>query len=226
MKLSVIVPVYNERETVLEVIRRVREVDLDKQIIVVDDCSTDGTRELLEGLHQSDADVVLHPRNLGKGRSVRTGIERARGEWTVVQDADLEYDPQDLLKLLAASDREQTDAVFGSRFLTPGGPRGPWLHSFGRNRINDLFRLLYGGGLTDVATCYKMVRTEVLQSLGLRCASFDMDFEIAAKLRKRGHGIIETPIRYFPRTIAQGKKLRWYDGFSVAWCLIKFRFVE
>ncbi|MFQ6099590.1 MAG: glycosyltransferase family 2 protein [Armatimonadota bacterium] len=226
MKLSVIVPVYNERNTVLEVLERVQAVPVEKEIIVVDNCSTDGTRELLQGIQEDNVEVILQPRNLLKGTSVRTGIRRARGEWTIVQDADLEYDPHDHVRLLQAAQTQQADAVLGSRFAHPAADRGPRIHAFGRNRLNDLFRLLYGGRLTDVATCYKLVRTSVLKSLTLRCCGFDLDYEIPAKLLKAGYKVIEVPIGYKPRTVAEGKKLRWRDGFRAVWCLIKFRFID
>ena len=226
MMLSVIVPVYNEKDTILEILRRVRAVDIDKEIIIVDNCSTDGTREILQGLNEEGVNVVLQPRNMFKGTSVRTGIEHARGDFTIVQDADLEYEPQDYHTLLATAAAEQADAVFGTRFAGEEAASGPALHSFGRNRLNDLFRLLYGSRLTDVATCYKLVRTPVLKSLKLRSASFDLDYEIAAKLAKCGARMVEAPIHYSPRTAAEGKKLRWSDGFAAAWCLLKYRFVD
>jgi len=226
MTLSVIMPAYNEKDTILEILRRVQAVEIDKQIIIVDNCSTDGTREILQGLDAENITVVLQPRNMFKGTSVRTGIEQASGDFTIVQDADLEYDPQDYRQLLATAAAERADAVFGTRFAGTEAASGPALHSFGRNRLNDLFRLLYGSRLTDVATCYKLVRTELLKSLKLRSASFDLDYEIAAKLAKRGARMVEAPIHYSPRTAAQGKKLRWSDGFAAAWCLVKYRFVD
>ncbi len=226
MTLSVIMPVYNEKDTILEILRRVQEVEIDKDIIIVDNCSTDGTREILQALEAENVTVVLQPRNMFKGTSVRTGIERASGDFTVVQDADLEYDPQDYHKLLATAEAEEADAVFGTRFAGAEAAAGPALHSFGRNRLNDLFRLLYRSKLTDVATCYKLVRTPVLKSLTLRGASFDLDYEIAAKLAKHGARMAEVPIKYTPRTAEEGKKLRWSDGFSAVWCLLKYRFVN
>ncbi|MGD8238001.1 MAG: glycosyltransferase family 2 protein [Armatimonadota bacterium] len=226
MTLSVIVPVYNERDTILEILERVQAVEIDKEIVIVDNCSTDGTREILQELDAENVTVVLQPRNMLKGTSVRTGIERARGDFTIVQDADLEYDPQDYHTLLATAEAQQADAVFGTRFAGADAASGPALHSFGRNRLNDLFRVLYGSRLTDVATCYKLVRTPLLKTLTLHSASFDLDYEIAAKLAKCGARTVETPIRYSPRTAAEGKKLRWSDGFAAAWCLLKYRFVD
>ena len=226
MTLSVIMPVYNERDTILEILRRVQAVEVEKQIIIVDNCSTDGTREVLQQIHEENVTVVLQPRNMLKGTSVRKGIELACGDFTIVQDADLEYDPQDYHKLLAAAAAEGADAALGTRFADAAAAGGPVLHCFGRNRLNDLFRLLYGSRLTDVATCYKLIRTELLKSLKLRSVSFDLDYEIAAKLAKRRIRTVEVPIRYKPRTTAQGKKLRWSDGFAAAWCLMKYRFVD
>lgn len=226
MTLSVIMPVYNEKDTIVEILRRVQAVEIEQEIIIVDNCSTDGTREVLQELQAENVEVVLQPRNMLKGTSVRAGIDRARGDFTIVQDADLEYDPQDYHKLLAAAHAEAADAVIGTRFGGTDAATGPAIHSFGRNRLNDLFRLLYGSQLTDVASCYKLVRTPLLKGLKLRCSSFDLDYEMAAKLAKRGARVVEVPIHYSPRTVAEGKKLRWSDGFAAAWCLLKYRFVD
>ena len=227
MKLSVIIPVYNEIATIAEVLRQVEALQVDKEIIIIDNCSTDGTREFLQGLPPERAHVILQPANYNKGTSVRTGLKLAQGEYTVIQDADLEYDPQDILRLLEAVQREQTDAAFGARFTGVAGEgHGPGLHSFGRSRLNDVFRWLYRRNLRDVATCYKLVRTALLQRLTLRSSGFDLDYELAAKLVKAGARIIEVPISYRPRTAAEGKKLSWRDGWPVLCSLLKYRFVN
>jgi len=212
-------PVYNERETLLEALDRVRAVPIEKEVIVVDNRSTDGTRELLERLSLPDVRVIFQAANMRKGNSVKRGIAAAVGEFLVVQDADLEYDPQDHVPLLAEAEQESVIAVFGSRPLgaEARGERLPsTIFGIGRNWITRYFRLLYGSGLTDIATCYKMMRSEVARSLDLRRDGFDLDFEIACKLvrlaRLNGKRLAEVPIYYAPRTVAEGKKIRWQDG--------------
>jgi len=230
MKLSVIMPVYNERGTVLEVLERVREVPIDKEIIIVDNCSTDGTRELLEKLDVPGVRVVFQAANMQKGNSVKKGIAAAAGEFLVVQDADLEYDPQDHVPMLAEAERDDVVAVLGSRPLgaeVRGAKLPSTMFSVGRNWITGYFRLLYGSRLTDIATCYKMMRTEVARSLDLRRDGFDLDFEIACKLtrlaRLTGKRIAEVPIYYAPRSVAEGKKIRWRDGLSALAAITQFR---
>ena len=254
MKLSVLLPVYNECATLREIVRRVRHVPLDKEIIIVDNASTDGTREvLLEMLasgeavaaenfsdadFSSDADdarrirIAFQSENGGKGKSVRRALELARGEFVIVQDADLEYDPQDYLKLLALAQRKDCCAVFGTRL----GPRSAARRHqprtafyYGRIGLSLVFRVLYGSRLTDVATCYKLIRREVAQSLPLQSNGFDLDFEIAARLarrgRRQGQRILEAPISYAPRTELEGKKIRaFHDGWRAVWALLKYRF--
>ncbi|MBM3472485.1 MAG: glycosyltransferase family 2 protein [Armatimonadetes bacterium] len=230
MKLSVIMPVYNERGTVLEVLGRVREVPIDKQIIIVDNCSTDGTRELLQKLDLPGVRVVFQATNMQKGNSVKKGIAAAEGEYLVVQDADLEYDPQDHVPMLAEAERDDVVAVLGSRPLgaeARGEKLPSTMFSVGRNWITGYFRLLYGSRLTDIATCYKMMRTEVARSLDLRRNGFDLDFEIACKLTRlaglTGKRIAEVPIYYAPRSVAEGKKIRWRDGLSALAAITQFR---
>lgn len=221
VKLSVIMPVYNERGTVCEVLERVRAVPIDKEVIIVDNCSTDGTRELLERLDLPGVEVIFQPRNLQKGNSVKKGIAAACGEFVVVQDADLEYDPQDYTRLLAEAEKKDVLAVFGSRPLGAAarGERLPsTIFSLGRDWVTRYFRVLYGSTLTDIATCYKMMRTEVARRLELRRDGFDLDFEIACKLAlwasRSGQRLVEVPIYYAPRSVAEGKKIRWLDGLT------------
>ena len=230
MKLSVIMPVYNERGTVLEVLDRVREVSIEKEIIIVDNCSTDGTRELLEKLDLPGVRVVFQTANMQKGNSVKKGIAAAAGEFLVVQDADLEYDPHDHVPMLAEAEGDDVVAVLGSRPLgaeARGEKLPSTMFSVGRNWITGYFRLLYGSRLTDIATCYKMMRTEVARSLALQRDGFDLDFEIACKLtrlaRLTGKRIAEVPIYYAPRSVAEGKKIRWRDGLSAVAAITQFR---
>ena len=213
-KLTIVIPVYNEIDTLPAVLDEVRSLRIDKEIIVVDNVSTDGTREFVESLAgEPGVSPVLQKVNYGKGSSVRLGLALARGEYVVVQDADLEYDPHDIITLLAIADSERRDAVFGSRLMT-GQVKVPWHHALGRDALSLLFGLLYCCRLTDVATCYKLMRTDVAQSLLLRTLGFDLDYELPAQLRRRGVDIVEAPIAYHPRTIEQGKKLRWTDGIA------------
>jgi glycosyltransferase involved in cell wall biosynthesis len=244
-KLTIIIPCYNERATIAEIIRRVKELPVDASILVVDNCSTDGTRELLrssctderalvEGRHpepliQGQAilrgdgyQLVLQPRNFSKGTSVRLGLALANSEYVVCQDADLEYEPRDILRLLESAERTGAVALFGSR-LTDRSNLDWNAFQFGRVALTVLFRMLFGTKITDVATCYKLMRTDVVRELGLRSSGFDLDFEIAARLRRRGHAIAELAVEYHPRTTEQGKKIRWRDGLSAAWVLLKTR---
>jgi len=231
--LSVIIPVYNERNTVCTIIDRVREMPIETEIIVVDDKSTDGTREILRELDYPNLQVLFQPRNLHKGNCVKEGIRKASGKYTVIQDADLEYDPQDIPRLLEKVQQPGVLAVFGSRLLgaSEDGRKLPFsTFSVGRNALTAWYRLLYGTNLTDIATCYKMMPTEVLRGLNLRCEGFDIEFELAAKLaklaRQRGEQVVEVPIAYQPRSVAEGKKIRWQDGIRALWALTKLRFTD
>ena len=221
-ELTIIIPVYNEITTLPEIVERVAALPIDKDVIVVDNVSTDGTREWVQTLvGRPGIEVVLQAQNRGKGHSVRTGLARATGRYVVCQDADLEYDPEDLPRLLAAAGGRDL-AVFGSRLLLDAPPV-PWHHALGRDLLNLLFRVLYGGVLTDVATCYKLIPTAVAQSLTLRSNGFDLDYEIVCRLRRAHVAIVEIPVTYRPRTIDEGKKLRWTDGLRALQALLRYR---
>ncbi len=221
-KLTIIVPVYNERNTVLTVLEQLRQLPIDKEIIVVENCSTDGTRELLASYDAPDVRIVLQAKNLGKGTSVKLGFAMAGGEWVIIQDADLEYDPKDILRLLDYAEQTNQAAVFGSRLLT-GNPQGMWAFYVGRVVLNLIFRWLFRARTTDVATCYKLVRTEIAKQLRLRCSGFDLDFELASALRRLGYDIAEVPISYRPRTVAEGKKIRAMDGLKAIATMLRVR---
>ncbi len=221
-KLSIVVPVYNERATVLTVLEQVRRLPVSKEIIAVENCSTDGTRELLANYQAQDVRIVLQAKNLGKGTSVKLGIALAKGEWVIIQDADLEYDPNDILRLLEFAEQTNQVAVFGSRLLT-GNPQGMWAFYIGRVVLNLIFRLLFAARTTDVATCYKLVRADVAKKLRLRCSGFDLDFELASALRRLGYEIAEVPISYRPRTVAEGKKIRAVDGLRAIATMLRVR---
>lgn len=222
-KLTVVVPVYNERATILTVLEKVKALPVSKEIIVIDNQSTDGTRELLETVHDPEIRVVLQSKNLGKGTSVKLGFEMAKGEWVIIQDADLEYEPTDILRLLEFAERTGNKAVFGSRLLT-GNPQGMLAFYIGRVVLNLIFRLLFSARTTDVATCYKLVRTDIAKRLRLKCSGFDLDFELASALRRLGYEIAEVPISYRPRTVAEGKKIRPMDGLKAIATMLRVRF--
>ena len=228
MKLSVIICVYNERETILEVVRRVQEVNLgsgwSKEIIIVDNCSTDGTRDLLKTITDDNVKIVLQPRNFGKGNSIRTAIPLCTGDYTITQDADLEYHPRQYPVLLEKAVRDNLDVVYGSRVLG-----GKHYHHYAANYwgvrfLTWLTNLLYGTCFTDVATNYKLVRTSLLKSLRLTCSGFDLDFELSNKLARATQKIAEAPIDFEPRTYQEGKKIRPRDGLNALWVILRDRF--
>ena len=244
MRLSIIMPVYNEIGTLEEIIRRVRAVDLtlnadgahdlldsplrlEKEIVIVDDGSTDGTREILARLQTeetSDLRIIYHARNGGKGAALRTGFEAASGAFFVVQDADLEYNPKDYVSLLIPILEGRTNVVYGSRFL--GGPRAAMSlsHTLGNKGVTWLTNLLYGTVLTDMETCYKCFRRDVIAGMTLHSQRFEIEAELTAKILKRKYSIFETPISYNGRQFHEGKKLTWRDGFTAIAALIKYRF--
>lgn len=225
--LSILVPTYNEAGTVATVVRRLLTIDLPipREVIVVDDGSLDGTRQALEGLlDEGDAlTIVRHERNRGKGAAIRTGIARARGSIVAIQDADLELDPAQIASLVEPILRGEAVAVFGSRFLRPS-PGVPLLTTVANRVLTALTNLLYGSSLTDVQTCYKVLRTDVARRLDLRADRFDIEPEIAARLLLSGIAIVERPIAFTPRSRATGKKVRWRDGIGAVRMLARHRF--
>jgi glycosyltransferase involved in cell wall biosynthesis len=224
--LSVVMPVYNERATVEEIVERVLAVPLRIELVAVDDASTDGTRELLQQLAQRHGfKLVLQERNRGKGAAVRRGIAETTGEVIVVQDADLEYSPEeypDLLDLIVAG---KADAVFGSRFI---GRHRCFLftHYLANLFLNLVTNVLYNTTMTDMETCFKAIRADILKALPLRSDRFGIEPEITAKLFKRGARVYEVPITYEGRDYADGKKISWRDGFPALWTLVKYRFTD
>ena len=221
MKLSVIIPAYNEIDTIAEVLRRVREVPIDKEIIVTDDCSTDGTREFLR--QQPDIVLVESDTNQGKGKSIRSALGHITGDLVLIQDADLEYDPSDYHSLIKPIIEGKADMVYGSRF-TGGKPKMRTINYIANRVFAAMASLLYGVRVTDEATCYKAFKTEVLKSIELRCNRFEFCPEVTARLLKRGYRYVEVPIWYEARTHAQGKKITWRDGVECIWTLLKYRF--
>ena len=230
-KLSIVIPVYNEVSSVLEVLNTIEKLDIDKEIVIVDDGSTDGTRDILKkyGDSTSTAKVILMEKNGGKGTALREGFKHVTGDYTVVQDADFEYDPNDLVKMFKYALENDADVVYGNRFATKRFYEGmDWKNFLGNNVVLPIMAsVLYGQYIPDEATCYKMFKTEVLKSIPLECKRFEFCPEVTAKARKRGYKIHHIPIQYFPRTTNAGKKLKALeDGLEAIWTLLKYRFHE
>lgn len=224
MKLSVIIPVYNEVKTLATVLQAVRNVPIDKEIIVVDGCSTDGTREILEREAQRGDLVPIFQRfRNGRGGALQEGLAIARGDVVVFQDADLELDPACFPDLLAPIEEGRADVVFGSRFLA-GRPRMSFLQYWGNRAVNAVLNFLWRTNLTDVETCYQMFRRDAVADMAFDRKDMSFTVELAVKMIRRGLRIIEVPISYTPRTKAEGKKLYWGDGFISLWVLFKYRF--
>jgi glycosyltransferase involved in cell wall biosynthesis len=228
MKLSVVVPVFDEHLTIAEIIRRVQAVDLglDKEIVIVDDGSADGTREILQALTIPGLKVVLHERNMGKGAALRTGFVRAEGDVVLIQDADLEYDPREYPRLLEPILDGRADVVYGSRFL--GGPhRVNFFWHYVGNRFLTIFsNMLSNLNLTDMETCYKVFRREVLGKIKIRSSRFGFEPEITMKVAKLKCRVYEVPISYSGRDYSEGKKIGWKDGLAAIFHLVRFRFFD
>jgi glycosyltransferase involved in cell wall biosynthesis len=243
-------PVYNERSTLEEIVQRVRAVDLtvnpagdnpmlpgpirfEREIVIVDDGSTDGSRDILDRWRAdppadppADMQIIYHDRNSGKGAALRTGFQHATGDIFVIQDADLEYDPRDYVKLLEPLLEGRASVIYGSRFM--GGPRAAMslTHTLGNQLLTIATNLLYGVALSDMETCYKCFRREILDGVPLRSRAFEIEPELTAKILKRGHSIFEVPISYNGRGFHEGKKIGWQDGFAAVRTLVRYRFMD
>lgn len=226
-KLSVIICCYNERTTIADVIERTKVVELgpnwNREVLVIDNFSTDGTREILEQLSDPEIRTFFHERNMGKGMSIRTGIANMTGDYMIIQDADSEYDPAEHVKFCRKVDETNAAAIFGSRVLG-GDVKYEYAHAYlGVRFLTTMTNLLFGGNLTDVATATKMVRADVVQSLNLTTTDFNLDFELPDKILLSGHEILEIPISYDPRTYSEGKKITSMDGVRALLTMVKDR---
>ena len=224
MLLTVIILCYNEARTIRDILRLVRQVELDKEIIVVDDHSSDHSYLILQAEAENDEGlrIIRHPRNMGKGACIRTGLQVAHGEIVIIQDADLEYDPQDYYELVRPIVAGRVDVVFGSRFA--GRHTGMYFwNAIGNKTLTFLTNLLFNAWISDMETCYKVMRTDIMRSLDLQSRDFRIEPEIAAKVLRQGHRVFEVPISYFGRTYEEGKKIRKSDGFKAILTLLRFR---
>lgn len=222
--LSVIIPVYNEVKTIKEILEKANLVNIDKEIIVVNDGSTDGTDKVLRNIEFGNLKIIHHATKRGKGAAFLTGLSNAAGEYVIIQDADLEYDPNDYLKMKELLTKENADLALGIRFS--GNNQGLFVHKMGNKLLTTLLNLLFASKLSDYATCYKLASRQTFNSLNLKTAGFDIDVEIVCNALKRKKHIVEIPIAYFPRTYKAGKKIRWQDGFWAIFYMFKYRLVD
>jgi len=231
-KVSVIIPVYNEKNTILEIIKRVKKVPLKIEIIVVDDFSKDGTREILKKIKDKQIKLFFHEKNFGKSHAIRTGISHVTGSIVIIQDADLEYNPQDYVKLIKPIVEGRFKVVYGTRFPRKKDKFFPFFQYFSlsnpyylANKILTLTsNMLYFANISDEPTCYKVFDAGVIKSINLKCERFEFCPEVTAKVRKKGYKICEIPISYCPRSIKEGKKIKLKDAFDAFWTLLKYRF--
>ncbi len=228
MKLSIIIPVFNEKNTILEILKRIETVDLsdfaiEKEIIIIDDGSNDGTRDILKKL-ENKYKIIYHGKNSGKGTAIRTGLKEASGDYILIQDADLEYDPKDYRKIIEYAFKNNAEVVYGSRRLNHNNMSNLSFY-LGGVFLTQMINFLYGTKLTDEATCYKFFKKEIIKSLTLKCRRFEFCPEVTVKIAKKGIKIYEVSINYNPRSKTEGKKIRWRDGLEALWTLIKYRFI-
>lgn len=231
MKLSIVIPVYNEAATIRDILKLVASIDIgmEKELVIIDDCSKDGTRDVLRqvAVEHPEWRVLFHEVNRGKGAALRTGFAAASGDLVIIQDADLEYDPREYPLLLRPILENRADVVFGSRFLG-GGPHRVcfFWHYQGNKFLTTLSNMMTNLNLTDMEVCYKVFRREVLQGISLKEDRFGFEVEITAKVSRGKWRIYEVPISYYGRSYEEGKKIGWKDGFRALWCIFKYRFVD
>lgn len=227
MKISIVIPVYNELNTLPEILSRISKVGIEKEVVIVDDGSADGTREYLQKIKRDDnIKVLFHDENQGKGAALRTGFEHISGDIVIIQDADLEYDPEEYPKLLEPILDNRADVVFGSRFL--GGPHRTlyFWHYAGNRFLTLLSNMLNNLNLTDMETCYKAIKADIIKGINLKSNRFGFEPEITAKLARKGCRIYEVPISYSGREYSEGKKVNWKDGISAIWHIFRYRFFD
>lgn len=233
MKLSIIIPLYNEIGTIEELLKRIDKIRLDKEIVIVDDGSKDGSREWLEKLKDKNVKKVFHEKNQGKGMAIRTGIKESTGDIILIQDADLEYDPEDYYALVKPIMENGFNVVYGSRIkgnliknMKSKHSEAYYEYYYGGRLLTILTNILYNAKISDEPTCYKVFKSDVLKNINLRCTGFEFCPEVTAKVRKKGYKIHEIPIKYNPRTLKEGKKIKIRDGLEAVWTLLKYRFVD
>ncbi len=224
--LSIILPAYNEQTTIEKIVEQLLKVTIPKEIIIIDDGSTDKTKEIIKTFNHQDIKKIFLKKNYGKSAARRCGIKRAKGKITIIQDADLEYSPEDYTKLITPIIQNKTKVVYGTRFPKNRKQKNISLFYLGNKLLTLITNILYNTGLTDEATCYKVFDTELLKNIKLKSRKFEFCPEITAKLSKKGHKIIEIPISYNPRSKKQGKKIRYHDGISAIATLIKYKFID
>lgn len=224
MKISVVMPVFNEVKTLIEIVKRVEDVDLEKELIIVDDCSTDGTRNILRGIERNPGIRVFYQdRNMGKGAALRSGFKNITGDIVIIQDADLEYNPQEYHKLIRPILDGRADVVYGSRFITTEERRVLlFWHTFGNSFITLISNIFTNLNLTDIETCYKVFKADVIRSLTIEENRFGIEPEITAKIAKKRYKIYEIGISYSGRDYSEGKKIGWKDGVRAIWCILKY----
>ena len=225
MLLTVLMPLFNEEATAGLIIERILALNLELELIIVNNGSTDGTAEVIRQFEDKPSVKIIHKnRNIGKGDGIITGLKHARGKYTIIQDGDLEYNPEDIGKIVQLAETEYALAVFGSRILNPGSGISYKRYLWGGKLLTYLANFLFGVGITDESTCYKMIRTDVLKAMNLKSRKFEFCPEVVAKLGRNKIKIFEIPISYTPRSFDEGKKIRWIDGAQAIWTLIKYRF--
>jgi len=229
MRLSIIIPVYNEEKSIMQILTKIKKSDIgniEKEIILIDDFSSDGTRDLLKNLKGENIKVLFHDKNYGKGKAIRTGLKVATGEFILIQDADLEYDPNDYSKLLKPLTNGMADVVYGSRILNKKNKISSIYFFLGGRLLTFLTNIIYFTNITDEPTCYKVFRKNVLDNIVLKCERFEFCPEVTAKIAKKGITIFEVPISYHPRNKKEGKKIKLFDGIVAIWTLLKYRFID
>ena len=227
MKISVIIPVFNEEKTIREIVKKVQDVDIEKEIIIVDDCSTDKTRDILHSIKENNIKIIFHEKNLGKGGALKTGFLNVTGDIIIPQDADLELDPREYHNLIEPILEGHADVVYGSRFAG-GRPRGVsmLLNKLGNDFLTLLTNIIYNTTLTDMETCYKVFKKEVIKDIEIKSRDFTVEPELTAKIFKKRYRVCEIPVSYYGRGYSEGKKIKWWHAVSAVWALIKYRFVD